>query len=527
MTFRHLRFGALLAMSFAVATSGGNAPRAHADGPADVTEAQRAIAELRIEDARDLIEPLLRTMPEDPAANALGGVVDFHRGRYGRAVERLERAQQIDTAAALLATVRSTRDLMSSYVRHASDDGRYEVWVAPDTTGGPSDATLVPYALETLRTADEAIGGRLGYRHPGPIRLEIYPDAASLAQVSSLTEEDIARSGTIALCKWDRLMVTSPRALLRGYPWADTIAHEFVHLTLARASLDRAPVWVQEGVAKYLEQTYRRGEPTGELDAPSQALLSDAASHGRLLPFERLHPSIALLPSQRDAALAFAQVATFVGLFHRAQGDEGLRALVVALAQGDDAQDAFAAIAGAPFAELERGWQEHARGLPAPPTARTLPRRLVVPGMSVTEREARERAEVAEDARRSLRLGDLLYGRRRYRAASVEYGDALEIAPHDPVVVSRYARSALAGGDANGALAALQSLVELTPDYAPAHSLLAEAARAADDPATASRAALAALRLNPFDPTPHCVLAEVGPEAHREREGAACRALRR
>ena len=127
------------------------------------------------------------------------------------------------------------------------------------------DAILVAYALQAMAAADEVLTRELGVRVPGPVRLEIFPDPSALAAVSRLSLEAIQRTGTIALCKWDRLMVTSPRALVRGYPWMDTIAHEYVHLVLSRASRDQAPVWFHEGMAKFFERRWR-GERPSALD---------------------------------------------------------------------------------------------------------------------------------------------------------------------------------------------------------------------------------------------------------------------
>src|SRR5690606_12596943 len=149
------------------------------------------------------------------------------------------------------------------------------------------------YAIEALAAAERVVRAELGADVSGPIRLEIYPTAASLARVSTLSVVDIERTGTIALCKWDRLMVTSPRALVRGYPWLDTIAHELVHLRLAQASRDQAPVWFHEGLAKFLEHRWRSDTAGPALEPASRALLAKAVAEDALLPFERLHPSIA------------------------------------------------------------------------------------------------------------------------------------------------------------------------------------------------------------------------------------------
>lgn len=515
-------FGALCLACAALAVMTPTPPTRAQPGraPSHVQAGERAIAELRVEEAATHARAALQERPDDPRAHALTGVVAFHQGDYGSAVTHLEQAGSIGEVGDLLTTVRATRDLLAPFVRARSTDGRYQVWHSP----GP-DALLVPYALDALAAADRYISAVLGHRVPGPIRLEIYPDARSLAQVSSLTVQDIERSGTIALCKWDRLMVTSPRALLHGYAWTDTISHELVHLILARASRDRAPVWVQEGIAKYLEAGYRRGTQPFALDAVSQGILHEASSTDALLPFERLHPSIALLPSQRDAALAFAQVSTFVRMFHGRYRDTGLVDVIRRLAAGEDARDAFGAAASVPFTQLEASWRAEVRSLPSPTRPRLLPRRLVVP--QGPQDDSADLAELGAEARRRLRLGDLLFGRRRFGAAAHEYAAALAIAPEDPVVAARFARSALESGQADRAVAALRPVVATHPEYAPSVALLARALEAAGVDAEASTVAMQAIRLNPFDPSPHCVLSTAGPAAQRPDEAQRCASLGR
>jgi hypothetical protein len=141
-----------------------------------------------------------------------------------------------------------THEATRAFVTTRSDDGRFEVRHAG------ADARMAGYAIDVLRRADEGLAAELGYRHPGPVRLDILPTTEHLPRVSSLTVEEIETTGTIALCKWDRLIITSPRALVHGYPWADTVGHEYVHLVLARMTGDHAPVWVQEGYARHLER---------------------------------------------------------------------------------------------------------------------------------------------------------------------------------------------------------------------------------------------------------------------------------
>ena len=417
------RAAARIAVLAAIATSAVARAMPPGQDGARLRGAAEALTEVRVEDAARVIGELARRYPDDPDVRFERGMLRFYQGDYGPAAEDLRASHEAARLRAeadrqeLAALVEATRDATRSFVSARSPDGRYLVRHAP----GP-DAILVPYAFEAMAAADRAISAELGVRVPGPIRLEIYPTAASLAQVSTLTVQEIETTGTIALCKWDRLMVTSPRALIRGYPWMDTIGHELVHLFLSRASRERAPVWLQEGVAKLLERRWR-GEPVAaHLDPAAEALLHDAASHDRLLPFDRLHPSIARLPSQEDAALAFAQVATFVEGFRRAQGEQGLRDAIGRIAEGADARDALAQVAGRPFRALEDEWRRSVRARPAP--AANAPRLLALrlrhgeEGDPSGQGDQSDLRDIEERARRHVRLGDLFWHRRRPAAAS-------------------------------------------------------------------------------------------------------------
>jgi len=524
---------ALLARPGAAAAMPGGS-----DGEA-LRGAANALHELRIEEAASTIDRLAHAHPDDPDVRFERAMLRFYQGDYAGAVADVEAAgehgqlRSPEDREGLADLIRATREATRRFVTERSSDGRYVVQHAP----GP-DAILVPYAFEALEAADRALSEEIGVRLPGPIRLEIYPSAQSLADVSTLTVEDITTTGTIALCKWDRLMVTSPRALARGYPWMDTVAHESVHLFLARASRDNAPVWFQEGVAKFLERRWREDEPGAHLDAPSETLLhlaltcptspspqcvaAQQSGTASLLSFDQLHPSIARLESQEQAALAFAQVATFMEVFYREHGQRGLQRAIRQTATGTDAREALAAVAGMPFDQLEQRWRESLLARPEPEDQ--APPRMLPVRLQEQDRPADDRADVEnERARRHVRLGDLLWDRNRPRAASVEYGRAHEIVPDDPIVSARFARSALVGGRPAEAVRALERSRERFDDHAPTWAVSGAAWLALGDLERARMALRRAIRINPFDPQPHCDLGEAADdEQERRRERAMC-----
>ena len=514
--------------------------RAAAERPvaAPYAAIQEAIDSLDLNDAEQRLAALDATTSGKPHALYLRGLLSFYRGDYVGAERDLSQAMQGAGAPAhprwqhAQEMAASAQRLVGPMQVEQSGGGRYRVHFTA------ADALLAPYALQVLEAADAALTDLLGVRVPGPLRLEIYPSAASLARVSPLTESQIETSGTIALCKWNRLMVTTPRALVRGYPWAETIAHELTHLVVSFKTRERAPVWIQEGTAKFLERSWRARAGTSlgvdtagasfRLDASNDALLTKAAKEDKLLPFERLHPSIAMLPSQDDAALAFAQVSTFMERFVSVYGAQGLRDVFARVASGEDARAAIAAVAKKEFSVLEREWRAALRAKPTPKThVRSLGMRFRKGGeRSDDDKNGDDLRDVTlESARRFLRLGDMLWSRGRTGAAATEYAKAHAIDRHDPIVASRYGRAALLAGDPNAARDAMTALLSDYPEHAPALSVLASALVKLGDLRGAQRAATDAILLNPFDPQPHCALSESVTGPTREREQKLCHSL--
>jgi tetratricopeptide (TPR) repeat protein len=502
------------------------APVQAAPGGKEVTHAAELIESLHLLEAKQLLTSLSAAAPDSAPVEFQRGMLAFYQGDYEAALAQVSHAIDLVSPGHAPKSWGGMRDLIASTVmqtrefRHElSPDGRYSVSFAEGI-----DRVLLPYALDVLSRMDRALTAAVGTPVPGPIRLEIYDSASALAEVSTLTLEQIETSGTVALCKWNRLMITSPRALVRGYPWVDTIAHELTHLYLSYVTQEQAPVWLQEGTAKLLERRWRDPAAPFELDPTSRGLLTRATRDNKLLTFEQLHPSIALLPSQDDATLAFAQVSTFMSNFVTNNGERALRDALLQIAKGTDAKDALARAANTRFADLEQRWRASLPKTMPSAQPRKLTRRFRAGGDETPD----ESQDVAvSEARRFLRLGDLLWSKKRARAAMLEYEKANHSDADDPIVAARLARAALEAGDPTRSLTALEPLLARYPEHAPTYAVRGAALFELGRTVEARAALLEAIRINPFDPDPHCRLQRIADDPKTASdEQTACALLR-
>jgi tetratricopeptide (TPR) repeat protein len=529
--------GLACAAALGLALAGGvaaSSPPADAPGRATSDEAtaiarvaEKRFDEWRFGEGRAAVADLVRLAPGAPETLYLEGYQRFLEGDYAGSVQKLDGALLAGPRGAGVVNAKELRALASE-ARDAVKDHKEERFGHFLVRYPAVDAVLVPYAREALEAAYRALHDDLGFEAELPIRIEIYRSPSDLAAVSSLTVAEVSRTGTIALCKWARLMVTSPRALATGYPWLDTINHELVHYAVSSLTHDRAPVWLQEGLAKFLERRWREA-PGGRIPPAMEHMLAKALRSGKLISFEAMHPSMAKLPSAEDATLAFAEVANAVAHLFADKGTAGLRDAVKRVGDGEDARDAVAAAAGVTWPEFERGWRAYMaaqkyKTFPAIDFPTTHIRKA---GAIASQRKPSEDEALAPAAKpsaastaafRYLRLGNMLLRRDRPRAAVTEYekgAKAVTSAGHAggdaaaawlfPV---KLGRTYLVLGEPDRALKALEPVAAVYPDLPWPHLIAGEAKLAKGAVTDAIVELRAALATNPFDPEVHCSLAD-------------------
>jgi tetratricopeptide (TPR) repeat protein len=493
---------------------------------AGVPEARQCLEANDVPCARSSLGAVDVRTEERAEVLALAAEIEFSAGEYDQALVLMQRS--VDKGFRdrwdNLGLYQRTADVMKDFAEERR--GRYIVRFRPGV-----DYVLLDQAFEVLEQVEANVAPLVGGPPPGPVILEIYPDGRSFTACSSLTEEDVETTGVVALSKWTRLLLTSPRALGRGYGWQDTIAHEYIHLAVAHRTTNRAPVWLQEAIAKYLDNRWRDGKDGFRLGVREQGLLAtalreeggwvdpdkDAEAHRGLVSFERMHPSLAKLPSADMAALAYAQLASLMSYAYAQGGNQVLQRALPAVESGRDPRVAVAqAAGGASFEAFYQGWlawvrQQRLEGQ----VIAELPTVLDGGEDAASDPVMAER----EDLQRWLRLGDLLREADRPKAALVEYEKAVvEDEPLSPLLANRIAQVSLQLGDAKRARSVLENSLASYPEFALTHKTLGQLWMAEGQGASARGSFARAVDLNPFDPEVQQALAEL---ARAAGDGAA------
>jgi hypothetical protein len=374
------------------------------------------------------------------------------------------------------------------------------------------DRALVPLLAETAIKVRAQLQKDLGVELALPLRIDLVRDQFTLAAMTGLPEQAARTTGTVAVAKWGRVTMLSPRAMSHGYPWLDTLAHEMTHLALSQGTRDRAPLWLQEGVAKREETRWRDPQPLDDVPpVDTVALVGMERGLGRSL--DQLGPSIAMLPTAEEAAVAFAEVHSFIRFWTKEMGDHGLPDLVRDLKSSlvpDAVDSAIRDVSGVDLAGWDKRWRAHlAQGSHelAPDLA---------PAASIPHMQ-----EIAK----RVRLGDLLGERGHHQAAAIELSRAQALVPTDASVRCWLAAALLGTGDRANAAMLVDKVEDVHSRFGrwwSLHGLLHP-----EPVADADRAFGFGISLDPLDRDVGCE-EKTAPEAPRDPLRAAiCEAARR
>jgi hypothetical protein len=309
------------------------------------------------------------------------------------------------------------------------------------------DVALAPLFFEVVKSSRAVFERDLGVSMPYPIRIEVVRDQHGLSAMTGLPLSAARTTGTIGIAKWGRVVIVSPRATQDGYPVFDTLAHELVHLALTRGSRDRAPLWLQEGVARSMETSWRTASPFDHVpSADSVAAYGIAMSIGP--DIDAIGPSIALLPSAEQAAVTYSKVESFMGFYGRRAGAGAMPKLLSALkeAGGDDVNQIIERVSGTSFSTWSEQWKAELAAS--------------APSLSERDRPGAKPPKELKEVRQRYRLGELLLERGHAAAAVKELERGKELMGDEAPIRALLARALMTVGSTSDA----KALVERSED---------------------------------------------------------------
>lgn len=436
------------------------------------------------------------------------GKLMFYQGEYKESVKMLERAGVAeDDPVYVLAknTFVKTAEFVTEEFEHFKI--RYKKG---------KDKILISYLVDVLERIRKSAGEDLGYIPESKVLIEIYPDIESFTSVTPLSRDSISTTGTVAICQYNRIVISSPRLYIQGYSWLDTVSHEYIHYVLTKYSKNRLPLWWQEGIAKYMESRWRT-EEGGGLTPWSRSILRNALVSGDIVTFEEMGNSFANLRSARRAALAFAQVETMVEFIVKKYGKEALRRIINDYSNSVDGIRNDESILGMNLEQFISEWKKFALTI-----VKDSPAQAEVLSPRIKDKSSEDELETAllsvKKSRDAVILGNILVERGRIDAAIVEYKKAVKFAPDSPFVVNKLAELYLKKKKIEEALKLLEKIALVYPDYYQTFINLSRVYRVQENDYALENALLKANAINPFDPYIHNELYLLYKKTGRQKE---------
>ncbi len=218
-----------------------------------------------------------------------------------------------------------------------------------------TDHFMIYYTAGHASTAREAaqvaekwrgiLAGKLQYTPTGITPIYLYPDRPSFADATGS-----APGSTIVGMAHTRTYKVRVDASGAFADVAHIIPHELVHVYITRklrGYATRLPLWMHEGLAKYLADDW-----TG----PDAELLADTAADGRIIPLAQI--SRAFPPDDNGRSVAYVESYSAVRYMSETYSPQAILDLFGELEKGESFDEAMFNSLGQEPAKFDQDWQE-------------------------------------------------------------------------------------------------------------------------------------------------------------------------
>jgi hypothetical protein len=278
----------------------------------------------------DLLDHARRIDPDSAEVAKLSGWAYYGLNRISDAVTQWNRAMELKPDQETLhALEKAERDAQEEAEYHEGETShfrlKYNGGAAPD---------LAEAVLKTLESEFEEISGTLNYVPPEPIGVILYTNQAFMDITRAPSWSGALNDGRIRVPVEGLSSMTDELARI--------LKHELTHSFVAQRTGGRCPVWLQEGIAQYME---------GKRSRLNARALSSAYEHHMEFSLLSYESSWMNLP-QDAASVAYAWSLAVVETIMTVNGVDDLERILDRLAAGSTTEDAARAVLHEDYSEL-------------------------------------------------------------------------------------------------------------------------------------------------------------------------------
>jgi hypothetical protein len=280
--------------------------------------------------ALDLLDRARRIEPDSPDAAKLAGWAYYGLNRVSDAVTEWKRALALRPDAEVQhALEKAERDAQEEATYREGDTAHFRLRYNGDAT-----PALARDVLQTLETQFQEISSALNYVPPEPIGVILYTNQTFMDITRAPNWVEALNDGRIRI----------PVEGLAGMTdeLARVLKHELTHSFLTQKTGGRCPVWLQEGLAQYME---------GKRSRSAAAQLASAYEHHMEYSLASYETSWLNLPKD-TAASAYAWSLAAVETIVNVDGMGDIERILDRIAAQSATEDALRAVLHDSYADL-------------------------------------------------------------------------------------------------------------------------------------------------------------------------------
>lgn len=289
--------------------------------------------------ALDYLERARRVAPDNPDVEKLSGWAYYGLNKLDDAVREWKSALALKADPEVQAALEKAE-------RDRREEASYKENESPHFTlrySGSSEPALARDVLRTLEGHFNAVGSELDYTPPEPIGVVLYTQQAF---------EDITRApGWVGALNDGRIRVPVQGLSAVTPQLSRVLKHELTHSFVRQKTGGRAPTWLQEGLAQWME-----GKRS---DAVAGALLQDYDSK-KYKSLAELESNWMRLPSGA-AGYAYAWSLASVEYIVQSGGMADIERILDRIATGESTESALRSVLHEDYADLMDGTAEYLR----------------------------------------------------------------------------------------------------------------------------------------------------------------------